>query len=756
MIERVLILLTSPPGNIAYFLVLMLSIAGTFHCSWEKRRKPLDSDFKGLMLCLAILAGTILLPFVLQIMISSGTSIPQGAYHLVEDACVSIGTIWIIKCWLDFEHQKMKVIIPFILTGILAVSAIVIGLVFRQSIRDNLYQHSIPDLGWHIVTAILIAAALFILFIKRRKGFWLGAFILGLLMAGQLLYLVTFYQSTDPIGTIRLFQLLSFPIMLAHPITHPSRTGNTDQVISDQLQYDVYDALVQPIVALMDSDREEFREALVGIMSKGLGAESGILIQVQNDESLIIQSGWDLITRGKPSQSIEIDGGMAGVLRKILSGNAVIMEGSQYPELQELIAHIFGIAEPGSMLVAPIPEPEKSDQPEGFIFLNPHSKQPWTEKAVSRAENYCLAIGPFYHFHCQQADLTQAYEQANIQIRNATEEIKEFREVNPWFADRDFENLSLDVMVKRLLKEIESLRNTVEEIQTDKNKEKAESLELVISQYQAQFKLLLGEVARLKKELEASEKKGLQSNNDKLVVPIRDENLSQFYEKIRQPLIVIIGYTDRLLSESMGSLGENQFKYLYKIKASSLSIKKTLDEISKGISVQNTDAAHEFYELDSLIDRAIMLASGIMKEKRIALQLESPTDHPKLQISCHPLQEIINQLFMITSDICSENGVIKFQLKFIPVDAENQLQIRMSKIGGGPFPSQLAEDLAITEQSQTEERPVRSDLQQRVKVLRSLVYELEGRTWSEDLPSGGFTINVLLPCVKEESIGKEP
>ena len=108
MIERILILLTTPPGNIAYFLVLLLSIVGAFQGTWEKRGKPISAGIKKLILCLVVLSTTILIPLLLQTLDLMGISIGRGALHLIEDTCISIGIIWIINCWLKIEHQKVE------------------------------------------------------------------------------------------------------------------------------------------------------------------------------------------------------------------------------------------------------------------------------------------------------------------------------------------------------------------------------------------------------------------------------------------------------------------------------------------------------------------------------------------------------------------------------------------------------------------------------------------------------------------------
>ena len=93
MIERVLILLTTPPGNIAYFLVLLLSIVGAFQGTWEKRGNRFDAGIKKIVplpgcgrnksrCCIGLVHRVLY--------VELGIALGQGIFHLVEDTCISI------------------------------------------------------------------------------------------------------------------------------------------------------------------------------------------------------------------------------------------------------------------------------------------------------------------------------------------------------------------------------------------------------------------------------------------------------------------------------------------------------------------------------------------------------------------------------------------------------------------------------------------------------------------------------------------
>ena len=109
-----------------------------------------------------------------------------------------------------------------------------------------------------------------------------------------------------------------------------------------------------------------------------------------------------------------------------------------------------------------------------LIFLNPISKQFWSDLEANKAEMYCKAISPFYYFHQEQINLIQANESANKQLSDTAEIIKGFQDENPWFAEEDLKTLTLDEMVTLLLNQIETFKNSIDNNQLDASEDKPE------------------------------------------------------------------------------------------------------------------------------------------------------------------------------------------------------------------------------------------------------------------------------------------
>ena len=766
MIERVLILLTTTPGNIAYFLVLLLSIVGAIQGTWEKRGKPIDAGTKKIILCLVVLAVTILIPLLLQVMDLMGIIIGQGAFHLVEDTCISIGIIWMLNCWLKFENRKVGNLLPIIPTILFIMFALISVVFSSQAIISNAYHHSFIDNSWHILTAIIIAASLFILLVKRRKGYIPAGIIFVLILAGQILYLVTYYPNVDPTGTIRVFQLLAFPFMLALPAIIPENdTTDTQMKVVDEINLvesllpgrvknDIYGNVVQPIVDLLETDNGDFDEGLMKIMTRKMDADIGYLIHPEKEESLLLHSGYDLANKKSSPQCFIDNENVILELKPQLKGYAKILEDNKPAFLREEIGVLLGFDDPGGILVAPINNVQHQTQSEAFIFLNPHSKRNWSEQAVDQLEMYCKAIAPFFHFHQEQVNLTNAYKNANQQICDVKEEIKDFHDENPWLAEEDLNTLTLTEMVNKLLKEFEIFKNSIDKGQINNSKDKPEVPPSVLVKYEERFRLLLEEVAQLKEELTTAEQKIKESYQEdrkfREYAP-EDERILTFSKGIQNPLTTVVEFTDLLLSESMGILSKKQFNCLYRIKESSLSIHNVLNEIDKlGTKPELDVTLSDFFDLNPLIDQAIMLISVILQERRIALQLDLPPHLPNVKISKDSLQEILNQVFLITSKLCNKNGIIKFLLQIINVDQEDLILLKMNKVGGDTFPSELVQELESREQTPDEDRPESGGLRQRISMVRSLKDELSGKIWVENLAEGGFSISLLLPCKKGE------
>ena len=127
-----------------------------------------------------------------------------------------------LNCWLQIEHRKVGNLLPIIPTILFIMFALISGVVYSQAISVINYRHSVLDNIWHILSAVIILAVLFILLIggAGEDIFWQESYVY-LCLQGNIYYLATHYENVDPNGTIRMFQLLAFPFLLALPANFP-------------------------------------------------------------------------------------------------------------------------------------------------------------------------------------------------------------------------------------------------------------------------------------------------------------------------------------------------------------------------------------------------------------------------------------------------------------------------------------------------------------------------------------------------------
>ncbi len=117
--------------------------------------------------------------------------------------------------------------------------------------------------------------------------------------------------------------------------------------------------------------------------------------------------------------------------------------------------------------------------------------------------------------------------------------------------------------------------------------------------------------------------------------------MAKAIQDLRPPVSSILGYTDLLMSESVGILGALQRKFLERIRASSERLKFLLDETLQPstFSTSPVELAPQPVELDIVLDKAIRDISAILLEKKINLRMNVPKDQDAIQqVFIHLLQ----------------------------------------------------------------------------------------------------------------------
>jgi signal transduction histidine kinase len=230
------------------------------------------------------------------------------------------------------------------------------------------------------------------------------------------------------------------------------------------------------------------------------------------------------------------------------------------------------------------------------------------------------------------------------------------------------------------------------------------------------------------------------------------EVIASLVQELRQPMSSINGYTDLILSESVGIIGALQRKFLERIKASIERMGALLDDL---IHVAALDSgpltlAREDVDMTQIVQDATQSCQALLREKEIGLRLEIADDLPRINADPDALRQILTHLLknagsasqMNTEVVLALQHEVERPLVGPPVD---YIFLSVSDTGGG---------IALEDQPRVFSRLYRADAPLvaglgdtgvGLSMVKALVEAHGGRVWVMSDPGQGSTFFVLLP-----------
>ena len=220
----------------------------------------------------------------------------------------------------------------------------------------------------------------------------------------------------------------------------------------------------------------------------------------------------------------------------------------------------------------------------------------------------------------------------------------------------------------------------------------------------------------------------------------RDEFIASLSQELRTPMTSITGYTDLLVGESVGMIGDMQRKFLQRIKANIERMNVMLNDL---IGVTAIDAGQlelrpSVVDMVEVIEDTIIGARAQLEENELTLDMNMVEDTPAVEADPDSVRQIMSNLLgnaikstpsggtiAISTAIYQENGDIP------PEDdsAPPFLMISVQDSGGGIGPKDIDR---VFERFYRAERPLIEGLGETgvgLSIVKSLVEAHGGRVW---------------------------
>jgi signal transduction histidine kinase len=239
----------------------------------------------------------------------------------------------------------------------------------------------------------------------------------------------------------------------------------------------------------------------------------------------------------------------------------------------------------------------------------------------------------------------------------------------------------------------------------------------------------------------------------------RAEILASLAHELRTPMTSIVGYTDLLLGESVGILGEMQRKFLQRVKANIERMGDLLNDIIEVTAMESgrVELRPEPVDLITVIEEAIMGLSARFRERDLSVRLDMALALPPVRADRDALYQIMLHLLSNACQ-CSKEGteiVVSGHLE----EAEEEglpayVRVSVTDTGGGIAPEDRPK---VFQRFYRADRPLIAGLGETgvgMAIAKTLVEALGGRIWLESEMGAGSTFSFILPVDRGEEEGE--
>jgi signal transduction histidine kinase/GAF domain-containing protein len=237
----------------------------------------------------------------------------------------------------------------------------------------------------------------------------------------------------------------------------------------------------------------------------------------------------------------------------------------------------------------------------------------------------------------------------------------------------------------------------------------------------------------------------------------QSEVVTSLIHELRTPMTSINGYTDLLIGEAVGILGETQRQFLQRVKANIERMGGLLDDLVRvtAIDTGRTTLSPEPVNLIPIIESAIMSLSARFNERELAVQMDMLSELPPVYADRDSLHQIVLNLLSNACQ-CSKPGTEVLvhahleeqddQIDGLP----GYLLVSVTDTGGGIDPE---DQRRVFHRLYRADNPLITGLGETgvgLSIAKALVEAHGGRIWVESEMGRGSTFSFILPISSKD------
>ncbi|MEW6239407.1 MAG: ATP-binding protein [Chloroflexota bacterium] len=747
-------MLTAPPGNLLYHLVLIFSIAGALQSAFNHWRSSAFPQARRTMVGLGVLLAAQFILFVVSGLGWQGLLNSEVMLPPLDRAFSVLGILWITWLWAFPEPSRAADSAVTLLTLLVATAMTLSFAAWMAELAVTpFFNATFQDFIWQAASMGLILLGAMILLVRRPNGWANGLAALGLLFLGHALHLLSGRTQGDFPGAVRLAIIAAYPILFTLPQRFPAPVSQPTSIkqeasVPERRRYSTDPKTFHAMLSLAaETNPTKTSQAITRAIAQTMLADLCFLIFLtDNKNQLVIAAGYDLI-REEPLEGGSLNKTeipmLAGAIQR---GRPLRLPASGTSADIKGLGDMLGLGNPGNLLSVPMLTPEK-ESIGGVLLLSPYSSRVWSAEDQAFLANIATSLVTIVQ-RGQQLNTLQQKEQATQQtLEQVRGQLAEFQKKNEELTKQLEEALQAPRADPAAQKLIEQLQKDNEALRARKTGRRDDS------QVEKELRMTLEETARLQNQLAEANMRIIELEKGQKATRSNEqaEVVASISQELRQPMSSVVGYADLLLGESVGILGALQRKFVERIKASTERIGALIDDLIQVTTMESglAELKPEPVDLNLIIDNAMTYTSSQVREKNISLHLDLPKKISAIYADREALQQILIHLLQNAGAATPVEGRITLRVQTKTEDKQDYVLIQVTDSGGG-IP---AEDLprVFTRLYRADNVLIQGvgDTGVGLSIARTLTEAQHGRIWVDTEPGVGSTFSVLLPIATD-------
>ncbi|MCZ7544548.1 MAG: ATP-binding protein [Anaerolineae bacterium] len=309
------------------------------------------------------------------------------------------------------------------------------------------------------------------------------------------------------------------------------------------------------------------------------------------------------------------------------------------------------------------------------------------------------------------------------------------------------------------LQSVKALRDLVAELS-----EQRTALETELTAAQSDIEFLHGQLKATEEQLRNTEAAVETAIHEAVALRRQQmdtnaEVIASIAQELRTPMSSITGYTDLMLSESVGILGAMQRNFLHRVKANTERMGTLLDDLVRITVMESGRFAltQEAVDAVEVIEEAIMGVGSQFREKDITLRMDLADDLPTIEADRDALQQIMTQLLSNACQASPVHGEVTLTARqertAFPDEAGEEgaeryvarLFASVTDQGGGVAPADVERVFSRKYRADNPLVAGVGDTGVGLSIAKALVEAHGGRIWIESEEGVGSTFCFVLP-----------